>query len=210
MKVGISRFFVVAVIAVVGVGVTPALAQSPDFSSFTSTTNLAFNGNAALFPATSPTVLRLTPAQGNQTGSAWFNVQQPVKNGFTTTFTFKITGGAGSPTSGDGIAFVIQNAGTREWAQLATLAEMVVRWVMETATEALIPAKARVLLTVLPSSLTHMTTNPGTGLVTTTLPFRVAGKDGIHRIMTVLVEALAAFPTQLSVSPAHESLIHGW
>ena len=110
MKVGISRFFVVAVIAVVGVGVTPALAQSPDFSSFTSTTNLAFNGNAALFPATSPTVLRLTPAQGNQTGSAWFNVQQPVKNGFTTTFTFKITGGAGSPTSGDGIAFVIQNA----------------------------------------------------------------------------------------------------
>ncbi len=111
MKVGISRFVIVAAVAVLVLAgsVAPVLAQSPSFSDFSSTTNLRRNGNAVIFNGN---VLRLTPAATSQSGSAWFNVLQPVTGGFTTTFTFQIsnTNPASPNFPADGIAFVIQNA----------------------------------------------------------------------------------------------------
>ena len=110
MKVGTSRFVVVATIAglLLVVGSTSAWAQSPNFTDFSSGQSLINrNGNATF----SGSALRLTSNDpGSQTGSAWFNVRQPVQNGFTTTFTFQITNPSTPP--GDGIAFVIQNAST--------------------------------------------------------------------------------------------------
>ena len=92
-----------AIAALVVGGATPVLAQSPNFSNFSSTAGLSLNGVAAK----SDTVLRLTPAAQAVAGSAWFNTPQPFANGFDTTFTFQLTGGSGNA---DGIAFVIQNA----------------------------------------------------------------------------------------------------
>jgi Bacterial lectin len=111
MKVGISRFVIVAAIAalMLTTAAIPILAQSPNFSDFTSNANLSLNGNAAA-PVNNGTtnVLRLTPALVGQRGSAWFNIQQPVAGGFTTTFQFQLTQGSVPPA--DGIAFVIQNS----------------------------------------------------------------------------------------------------
>jgi hypothetical protein len=110
MKVGISRFVIVAAVAVlVLAGSVAVLAQSPSFSDFSSTANLTLNGNAAA-PVNNGTanVLRLTPATTSQAGSAWFNIQQPVAGGFTTVFQFQFTGASDPPA--DGIAFVIQNS----------------------------------------------------------------------------------------------------
>ena len=116
MKVRISRFFVVAVITGMSLaaGSTTAWAQSPNYSpDFSTNQNLmTLNGNTNgvpqfVSPAEGPTVLRLTPNVGNRVAAAWFNVQQPVQNGFTTTFTFQLTNPSTPPA--DGIAFVIQN-----------------------------------------------------------------------------------------------------
>ncbi len=52
-------------------------------------------------------VLSVTPAQGSSLGAAWFPSRQGVGAGFTTTFTFRLTGVANS--GADGFAFVIQN-----------------------------------------------------------------------------------------------------
>jgi len=96
----------------------PLLAQSPGYTDFSSSTNLAPNGNAAVpFHDGSVSLLRLNPAAASQKGSAWFNVLQPVAGGFTTTFTFRIS--AGNPGPADGLAFVIQNsaAGTAALGQ---------------------------------------------------------------------------------------------
>ena len=57
--------------------------------------------------------LELTQEVSSQDSSAWFNVLQPVKNGFTTTFTFQISDPQSLAASGylaDGIAFVIHNS----------------------------------------------------------------------------------------------------
>ncbi len=108
MKVGTSRFVVVAVITglLLVAGSTTALAQSPNFTNFSTGQNLIkLNGNAAF----AGSALRVASNLGSQTGTAFFNVQQPVQNGFTTTFVFQITNP--SP-AGDGLAFVIQNAST--------------------------------------------------------------------------------------------------
>jgi uncharacterized repeat protein (TIGR01451 family) len=96
-------------------GTTPLLAQSPSFSDFSSTANLTLNGSAAQVG----NVLRLAPDPLSETttqnaGSAWFNFQQPVAGGFSTTFTFRITNTGIETPPGDGIAFVIQNAPTPE------------------------------------------------------------------------------------------------
>ena len=111
MKVGISRFVIVAAVAILVLAgsVVSVLAQSPSFGDFSSTANLTRNGNAVIFNGN---VLRLTPAATAQSGSAWFNVLQPVTGGFTTTFTFRIsnTNPASPNFPADGIAFVIQNA----------------------------------------------------------------------------------------------------
>jgi hypothetical protein len=97
------------VLMLVLAGAPTAMAQSPSFSDFSSTTNLTLNGNAAA-PVNNGTanVLRLTPAMMSQVGSAWFNIQQPVSGGFTTVFKFQFTGASAPPA--DGIAFVIQNS----------------------------------------------------------------------------------------------------
>jgi hypothetical protein len=111
MKVGISRFVIVAAVAVLALAgsVAPVWAQSPSFSDFSSAANLALNGSAqAPFNNGTANVLRLTPATTGQAGSAWFNIQQPVSGGFTTKFQFQFTGASNPPA--DGIAFVIQNS----------------------------------------------------------------------------------------------------
>jgi hypothetical protein len=115
MKVGISRFVIVAAVAVLVLAgsVAPVLAQSPNFSDFSSAANLTLNGNAAApFNNGTANVLRLTPADTQKKGSAFFSVLQPVNGGFTTTFTFQISNT--NPPSGnfpaDGLAFVVQNA----------------------------------------------------------------------------------------------------
>lgn len=71
---------------------------------------VATNGNAAEVPAgeNTPSLLRITPALANQTGSAWYVSTQPFASGFDTQFQFQLNGGAGGA---DGIAFVIQSAG---------------------------------------------------------------------------------------------------
>jgi uncharacterized repeat protein (TIGR01451 family) len=88
---------------------TPVLAQSPGYTDFSSPANLTTVGNAKVpvVNVNKQNVLRLTPDQMSQVGAAWFNIKQPVANGFTTTFTFQLSH-AGFPA--DGIAFVIQNA----------------------------------------------------------------------------------------------------
>ena len=123
----------VAVGLLVGVilGSQPMAAQSFSFpvGGFSPTNVCANNGT----PASScqvmtngspnqPTVtgsggLRLTTANTNQHGSAWFNLQQPLSTGFTTAFQFQISNtnscyGCAFPA--DGMALVIQNdpAGT--------------------------------------------------------------------------------------------------
>ena len=93
---------------------SPLFAQNPSYSSFgQTTTNLVLNGNAQIV---SP-VLRLNPAQTGQVGSAWYSLLQPVAEGFSTSFSFKISNP--STPSADGIAFVIQNsqAGTQALGQ---------------------------------------------------------------------------------------------
>jgi uncharacterized repeat protein (TIGR01451 family) len=59
--------------------------------------------------ATPTTVLRLTPNDLYQTGSAWFNQRQPVANTFSTTFSFRLNNPSQSGNA-DGIAFLIQNS----------------------------------------------------------------------------------------------------
>jgi len=67
------------------------------------------NGSAftTLDDASRP-VLRLTPASGNQAGSAYYRNPQPVSGGFTTTFTFRLSNTSIPPA--DGLAFVVQNS----------------------------------------------------------------------------------------------------
>jgi hypothetical protein len=110
MNSKISRFVVAAALAalvVVG-GSTAVLAQSPNFSDFSSTTNLTLNG-AATVPVEA-NFIRLTPTLTQQAGSVWFNFKQPVTNGFSTTFKFRISNDqTANPSPADGIALVIQN-----------------------------------------------------------------------------------------------------
>jgi hypothetical protein len=127
MRVGITRFFMMAALAALMAfgGSKAAWAQcpaSPNYSpDFTSNQNcLTLNGTNAgypgFFPAVPPpppgvtTVLRVTPNQTATAGSAWFNSQQPVSGVFSTTFMFQITGGNTDLSPADGIAFVIQNS----------------------------------------------------------------------------------------------------
>ncbi len=81
-------------------------------SSPAATCQVLTNGSPSLPKATSSGVLRLTTANQNQHGSAWFAVQQPLATGFTTAFQFQISNTnacrfCGSPA--DGLALVIQN-----------------------------------------------------------------------------------------------------
>jgi hypothetical protein len=123
MKVDISRFVVMVAIAalLVAGGSTVAWAACPTSPNYTTDftndeTCLTLNGadstnRPIFFPVsgTGPTVLRLTTNTFNRVGSAWFTTQQPVQNGFSTSFQFQFTNPSSTPA--DGIAFVIQNSG---------------------------------------------------------------------------------------------------
>jgi hypothetical protein len=58
-------------------------------------------------------VLRLTEATSFQIGIVWAPVKQEVRDGFDTTFTFRISDASGQYGGGDGLAFVVQNDGER-------------------------------------------------------------------------------------------------
>ncbi|HEY7308917.1 MAG TPA: Calx-beta domain-containing protein [Gemmataceae bacterium] len=70
-----------------------------NYANFSSTSGLQLVGSATR----TQSKLRLTPAQANKAGGAWFTTQQDVKDGFKTTFQFQMSGGS------DGFAFIIQN-----------------------------------------------------------------------------------------------------
>jgi len=70
------------------------------------------NGSPTQPQVASGGVLRVTTANQNQHGSAWFKLQQPLSTGFTTAFQFQIsrTNSCFSCSfPADGLAFVIQN-----------------------------------------------------------------------------------------------------
>jgi Bacterial lectin len=94
-----SAFRAKVLCAIFVIAVAAHLPAQITFNNFSSTTGLTLNGSAAR----SGNVLRLTPANVGQAGSAWFNTAQPLQQGFTTKFDFQVNGG------GDGFAFVIQN-----------------------------------------------------------------------------------------------------
>jgi hypothetical protein len=74
------------------------------YSNFDDVSQLTFNGSAAQANNGSQNVLRLVDGGGSEAGSAWFNTQQSVADGFTTTFQFQLS----NVSSGDGIGFLIQ------------------------------------------------------------------------------------------------------
>ena len=55
--------------------------------------------------------LRLTPANPQQVGAAWFAPKQRVTAGFEVVFRFQLTGQGGLGPGADGFAFVLQNEG---------------------------------------------------------------------------------------------------
>ena len=122
MKVGTSRFAVIAVITsllLIGASTTTwaedCALSAPDYSSNFNANQgcIQLNGNSASFADTGdggPFVLRLTTSNGGQYASAWFTPAQPLQNGFSTTFEFQFTNLSGLPA--DGIAFVIQSSST--------------------------------------------------------------------------------------------------
>jgi len=85
-------------------------ASSIDFNDFSSVSGLTLNGNASQ----AGNVLRLTPATGWQSGSAFSTTTLALNNlnSFSTRFQFQITGSGGiSDTDGsgaDGLVFVVQ------------------------------------------------------------------------------------------------------
>ncbi len=81
-------------------------------SSPASTCQVLTNGTPNQPQVTSAGTLRLTSANLDQHGSAWFYVQEPLANGFTTAFQFQISNTnicQGCSFPADGLAFVIQN-----------------------------------------------------------------------------------------------------
>jgi hypothetical protein len=77
------------------------------FEDFASVEGLSLMGDAAV----SGTALRLTPADGDRSGAAWFREKQFVASGFETTFQFQLTHPGGLGHGADGFAFVLQNSG---------------------------------------------------------------------------------------------------
>jgi glucose/arabinose dehydrogenase len=79
----------------------------PNFTDFASATGISLNGDAVLAGG----ALRLTSAQNNQNGTAFFNAPLPVSEttSLQTSFQFQMTGGQGSGGA-DGLVFVLQNS----------------------------------------------------------------------------------------------------
>ncbi len=55
--------------------------------------------------------LRLTPAERQRAGAAWFEGKQQVSGGFESSFQFRLTEQGGLGPGADGFAFVLQNSG---------------------------------------------------------------------------------------------------
>jgi len=85
----------------------PTEAQQFVYNNFSSPAGITVNGSA--MPASNGTqqVLRITPASLHQVGTAWYTTRVSLAKGFSTTFRFQI--GGGTPSPGDGFAFVVQN-----------------------------------------------------------------------------------------------------
>ena len=95
MKARVSRCLVVTAILVLAIttGSATAWAASnnpcaapPNYSpDFTNNQGCVTNNGTAGFVSNA---LQLTSNTNNQAGSAWYNLKQPVQNGFSTTFQF--------------------------------------------------------------------------------------------------------------------------
>ncbi|HUR45351.1 MAG TPA: Ig-like domain-containing protein [Candidatus Saccharimonadales bacterium] len=83
------------------VEVVPTAAAVTLFPDFSSASNLALQGSAALLTNR----LRLTPATSSQTGGAWLNNKQTVADGFETVFQFQVS--QLSSKGADGFAFIL-------------------------------------------------------------------------------------------------------
>jgi len=107
------KMFSVIVVIVLGCRVAAADNVLVNFPDFSSTSGLSLQGAASQVGS----VLRVSGTSGanGDAGSAWSTTQQPVANGFSTTFRFQITQLTGindddGNNGGDGLAFVIQNS----------------------------------------------------------------------------------------------------
>src|ERR1044071_4192946 len=79
------------------------------FPEFTGRSQLALHGSAAFWNG----VLRLTPANPDTVGAAWYDEPVPVAGGCTTELRFILSGQGGDrdeigATGGDGFAFVVR------------------------------------------------------------------------------------------------------
>lgn len=92
----------------------PAAATNIVFNDFSNTSSLTLNGSAAKTATADGNVLRLTPALGNQSGSA-FGTATINAASFSTFFKFRITSPGGtifdcnSESGADGLVFVAQS-----------------------------------------------------------------------------------------------------
>jgi hypothetical protein len=82
--------------------------KSFSFETFSSPEGLQLRQDASV----AGSVLRLTPANQNAVGAAWFSQRVPVRSGFATTFRFQLTEQGGLGRGADGLALVLQNVGT--------------------------------------------------------------------------------------------------
>ncbi len=86
-----------------------------EYTSFSDDANINYAGNAQK----NNTKIRLTESVDKRVGAAWYKDRMPVKNGFSTEFSFRLTGGVNdvqadsSCPGADGLAFVIQNHDAR-------------------------------------------------------------------------------------------------
>ncbi len=83
----------------------------PNFLAPASVTNLQLNGSSRLSFWQLQGVLRLTDGSANAEGATtYFNLQQPVTQGFTTWFKFQIHNPTQCCNPADGFAFILQNS----------------------------------------------------------------------------------------------------
>jgi hypothetical protein len=109
----VRAFASIVFLCALGFATQPARAQQtfsyPNFNP--PVAGITVNGSAGSASNGNTIVLRLTPGQTTQVGSAWYSTTVSLQGGFTTTFTFQFTGQGGDGGHADGIAFVVQGSG---------------------------------------------------------------------------------------------------
>lgn len=108
---GILRTAAVALTACALAAAAPARAATILYNDFSSTAGLTLNGSAATATdGSGRTVLRLTPANYGQAGSAFSTTQVTLgaNASFSTAFEFNINNTGPGPFGADGIVFVLQ------------------------------------------------------------------------------------------------------